>query len=170
MTEAANTRGRAHVVTVSDRSAAGVRADASGPAAARTLSHAGFAVAVSVVPDGAASVAVELTRVIADGARLVVTCGGTGISPTDRTPEGTREVLDRDLPGVAEEVRRRGTAASAHAVLSRGLAGVVDPGPLSAQGALVVNLPGKPAAVTQGLEVVLPLVGHVLSQLEGGDH
>lgn len=170
MTDAGGTRGRAHVVTVSDRSAAGARADASGPAAARVLSDAGFAVAVSVVPDGAAPVAAELMRVISGGARFVVTNGGTGISPTDRTPEGSREVLDRDLPGVAEEVRRRGAAASVHAVLTRGLAGVVDPGSLSAQGAFVVNLPGKPAAVLEGLEVVLPLVGHVLSQLEGGDH
>lgn len=151
----------AHVVTVSDRCHAGVREDASGPAAAAALEAAGYAVSRSVVPDGAASVSDALRAALAAGARLVVTSGGTGVAPRDRTPEGTRGVLDLELPGVGELLRS--ASGRPHAYLSRGVAGV-------SGNAVVVNLPGKPAAVTESLLVLLPLLPHLLDQLDGRDH
>lgn len=151
------------VITVSDRSAAGLREDASGPAAVAALGAAGFACASAVVPDGAESVAQALRDALASGARLVVTTGGTGVGPRDRTPEGTASVLDREIPGIAEELRRLGAAEKPAGMLSRGLAGV-------AGDALIVNLPGSPRAVASGMPVVLSVARHVIDQLGGGDH
>jgi len=156
-------------ITVSDRCAAGERPDRSGPALAEALRAAGHQVATYLVPDGEESVARVLREAIASGARLVVTTGGTGVGPRDRTPEGTVSVLDRELPGVAERIRAAGLAASPHAALSRGVAGVVD-ATGDRQGAFVVNLPGSPGAVADGIAVVLGLAGHVLAQLAGEDH
>ncbi len=152
------------VVTVSDRSSAGVREDASGPVAVDALREAGFAVDDAVVvADGAASVESALRRALDGGAALIVTTGGTGLSPRDETPEGTRRVIEREVPGIAEELRRRGAAEKPAAMLSRGLAGV-------AGGALIVNLPGSPAGVASGMPVVLSVARHVIDQLSGGDH
>lgn len=155
----------ARVITVSDRSAAGLREDRGGPLTVSLLRDAGFDCADAVVvPDGADNVEAALRAAIAMGAGLVVTTGGTGIAPTDRTPEGTARVLDRDLPGIAEELRRRGLADTPLSVISRGLAGIVDPG------TLVVNLPGSTRAVASGIAVLAELAPHVLDQLAGGDH
>lgn len=155
----------ARVITVSDRSSAGLREDRGGPLAASLLREAGFDCGdPAVVPDGADSVEAALRAAIATGAGLVVTTGGTGISPTDRTPEGTARVLDRHLPGIAEELRRRGLADTPLAVISRGLAGIADPA------TLVVNLPGSTRAVASGIAVLAELAPHVLDQLAGGDH
>lgn len=155
----------ATVVVVSDRCSRGEREDRSGPRAVELLRAAGLTVAEPVVvPDGAESVAAALAEVLASGARVVVTSGGTGVTPRDQTPEGTRGVIDRELPGLAEALRREGQTHVASAVLSRGLAGV------TAGGAVVVNLPGSTRAVEQGLAVLTPLLPHLLDQLVGGDH
>lgn len=155
----------ARVITVSDRSAAGLREDRGGPLAVSLLREAGFTCADAVVvPDGADSVEAALRAAVAEGPGLIVTTGGTGIAPRDRTPEGTARVLDRELPGIAEELRRRGLAETPLSVISRGLAGIVDPG------VLVVNLPGSTRAVASGITVIAEIAPHVLDQLAGGDH
>lgn len=155
----------ARVITVSDRSAAGLREDRGGPLAVSLLRDAGFDCGDPVVvPDGADSVETALRAAVATGAGLVVTTGGTGIAPTDRTPEGTAKVLDRELPGIAEELRRRGLADTPLSVISRGLAGI------AGTGTLVVNLPGSPRAVSSGIAVIAEIAPHVLDQLAGGDH
>ncbi len=129
------------------------------------LREAGFDCADAVVvADGVDSVATALRALIAEGTGLIVTTGGTGIAPTDRTPEGTARVLDREIPGIAEELRRRGLADTPMAVISRGLAGIVDPG------TLIINLPGSTRAVASGIAVIAELAPHVLDQLAGGDH
>lgn len=169
---------RARVITVSDRSARGERPDDSGPQAVARLAAEGYLVDAALVPDGAESVAEAIRAALNSGARLVVTTGGTGISPRDQTPEGTRPLLTRELPGIAEELRRDGARHTPFAVLSRGLAGIAHRGgaaeqgdaPDAVPGALVVNLPGSAAAVGQGLDVLLPLIPHVLAQLDGSDH
>ncbi|QEV99268.1 MogA/MoaB family molybdenum cofactor biosynthesis protein [Microbacterium caowuchunii] len=155
---------RAAMITVSDRTAAGLREDGSGPVGVALLRGAGWECADAVVvPDGADSVEGALRAALAAGAVLVITTGGTGVSPRDQTPEGTDRVIERDLPGIAEELRRRSGAEKPAGLLTRGRAGVT-------AGALVVNLPGKPAAVASGMPVVLAVAAHVIDQLAGGDH
>lgn len=153
------------VITVSDRSAAGERADLTGPLLADQLQQAGYRVENQLIPDGEASVGAAI-RTAARRSRVVITTGGTGVGPRDRTPEGTRPELAWELPGIPELLRAEGRAVAPHAVLSRGLAGVIDTG----QGAFVLNLPGNPKAATEGLALVLPLLPHLLDQLSGGDH
>jgi len=164
------TSDRVAVITVSDRCARGEAEDRSGPTAVWLLRQAGLTdVATHLVPDGVEPVRDVLRTALDDGARLVFTTGGTGITPRDLTPEGTREVLDYEVPGIAEAVRQRGTGAGVPAAaLSRGLAGVASAS--DGTRALVVNLPGSSGGVRDGLEVVLNLWRHVRSQLDGGDH
>lgn len=157
---------RAAVVTVSDRAAGGAREDASGPIAVAALREVGFSCDDAViVPDGADSVERALTALVVAGVQLVITTGGTGVAPRDQTPEGTARVVTRQIPGIAEELRRRGAAEKPAGLLTRGIAGVVDP-----HGVLVVNLPGSPAGVAAGMPVVVSVARHVIDQLGGGDH
>lgn len=157
---------RAAVVTASDRAASGERPDATGPALVARLAGAGYTCdAAIVVADGQESVADGIRRALDAGARLVLTTGGTGVGPRDRTPEATQTVIDREVPGLAELLRREGAASTPMAALSRGIVGVVD-GP----GAVIANLPGSTRGATEGLETLLPLLPHVLDQLTGGDH
>ena len=153
----------AHVITVSDRAAAGVREDLSGPTGADLLTAAGWSTGVTIVPDEPEEIASAVRAAIADGSRLIVTAGGTGIGPRDVTPEATLPLLSPVIPGIAEELRRVGAVNIPTALLSRGVAGIHG-------GALVVNLAGSPGAVRDGIPVILSLVDHILSQHAGGDH
>ena len=152
----------AAVLVASTRAAAGVYADRTGPIIAAWLRERGFGEVDSVVVADA-DVAPALQRLIADQPDLVLTTGGTGVAPGDRTPEATRALLDAELPGIPEEVRRRGAAVSASALLSRAVAGV-------AGRTIVVNLPGSAGGVRDGLAVLGEVLDHLLDQLSGGDH
>jgi molybdenum cofactor synthesis domain-containing protein len=155
---------RALVVTVSTRGASGERPDTAGPALAAGIAGIGFTVdGPQIVQDGDA-VGQALRAAIQDGYDVVVTTGGTGVTPHDLTPEQTRPLLDRELPGIAEAIRTMGVANGAPmAVLSRGLAGVADR-------TVIVNLPGSPKAIPDGLAVLAPLLVHLVDQVRGGDH
>ncbi|WP_222269087.1 MogA/MoaB family molybdenum cofactor biosynthesis protein [Modestobacter marinus] len=155
---------RAVVVTASNRAAAGVYADRSGQVLAEGLRALGFSVdGPHVRPDDLGRLEEVLREAVASGADVVLTTGGTGLSPTDVTPEATRAVLEREAPGIAEAVRRAGEQEVPTSVLSRGIAGV-------AGRTLIVNLPGSTGGVRDGLAVLGPLLPHVVSQLRGGDH
>jgi molybdenum cofactor synthesis domain-containing protein len=156
---------RAVVITASNRASEGVYEDRSGQALADGLRGLGFTVeGPHVRPDDVDELSAVLRASVDMGFDVVLTTGGTGLSPTDVTPEATRAVLEREAPGIAEAIRRYGADNGVPtAVLSRGLAGI-------AGRTLIVNLPGSTGGVRDGLAVLGPLLPHIVSQLRGGDH
>lgn len=152
------------VITASNRSAAGVRPDTSGPILVAGLRELGLEVADPlVVPDGE-PVGEALRAAVASGIDLILTTGGTGLSPTDRTPEMTRLVIDREVPGLADAIRDHGTKHGiATAVLSRGIAGL-------AGRVLVINAPGSPGGCRDAIAALSPVLIHALDQISGLDH
>jgi molybdenum cofactor synthesis domain-containing protein len=155
---------RALAVTVSNRAAAGIYADTSGPVLAELLRSAGCETdGPVVIPDGA-TVEIALRDAVAAGYDVVVTTGGTGLTPGDLTPEMTRLVIDREIPGIGEAIRAAGVAVGIpSAMLSRGLAGL-------AGTTLIVNLPGSTGGVRDGMAVLQAVIAHALDQAGGGDH
>lgn len=147
------------VLTASDRSAAGERDDASGAIIAERLAGIGLTVERAVVPDDAPTIEAALRRAIASH-RLIVTTGGTGLTPRDVTPQATRTVLDYEVPGLAEAMRAAGRAKTPLADLSRSLAGV-------AGRTLILNLPGSPRAAAESLDAILAAIPHALETLAG---
>lgn len=153
----------ARVIVASNRAATGVYPDRTGPVIVEWLAQRSFEVPEPLVVEDGEPVARALRECVDAGAHVVITTGGTGISPTDRTPEATAPLLDYQLPGVADAVRAAGRDKVPTAVLSRGLAGV-------AGRSLVVNLPGSRGGVKDGLHVLADILDHAVDQLAGGDH
>ena len=153
------------VVTCSNRSAAGEREDTSGPILVAALRDAGFDVdsEAIVVADDEAAIASLLTRLAEAGHRLILTTGGTGLTPTDVTPTATRRVIDREAEGLAELMRAAGLASTPMAALSRGVVG-------TRGSTLIANLPGSPKGASESFAALLPVLRHALDQLAGGDH
>lgn len=155
---------RAAVITCSDRSHGELRHDESGPLLASLLTDLGFEVGpVTVVADDEQGIANALLSAVDSDVDLVVTTGGTGLAPRDVTPEATRQVIEREAPGLAEALRQYGRERVPTTILSRAVAGVTG-------STLIVNLPGSTSGVRDGVAVLAPVIGHAVAQLRGGDH
>jgi molybdenum cofactor synthesis domain-containing protein len=154
----------AGIITVSDKGSRGEREDLSGPAIKELLTSLPAEVKFSaVIPDDTAVIAATLRECSDDRALdLIVTTGGTGVSPRDVTPEATREVIDKEIPGMAEVMRLEGLKKTPHAMISRALVGI-------RRQSLIVNLPGSPKAVKENLLVLLPALAHALAKIKGDE-
>jgi molybdopterin adenylyltransferase len=151
----------AHVVTVSDGAFHGKREDRSGPVLVDLLSRAGFEVSgPEVVPDEAERIVEALTTAVARAVDLVVSTGGTGLGPRDVTPQAMATILDYEVPGIAETMRRAGASSTPMAALSRSMAGV-------RERTLIISVPGSPKGASESLEAVMPMVGHAIQLLHG---
>lgn len=156
-------RYKAAILTISDRCAAGEREDKSGPVCAEILAQMGFEVAaLAIVPDEAHQIAEEIVR-LSRVAHLVITTGGTGVGERDITPEATRSIINREIPGLAEMMRAAGLAKTPLAAIHRGVCGLLD-------ATVVVNLSGSPKAVTEQLEPLSAVLPHVVASAQGDCH
>jgi molybdenum cofactor synthesis domain-containing protein len=154
---------RAAVLIASDRAASGARPDETLPLLTRSLSGLGIDVAASaVVPDDKNEIVAQLTEWSNSKIDLILVSGGTGVSPSDVTPEATLDVIDRRIPGIEEEMRRASARVTRYAMLSRAVAGI-------SGSTLIVNLPGKPRAAVENFSVVAPVVSHAVELIRGGN-
>lgn len=154
----------AGILTISDKGSRGEREDTSGPGLAAMLTPQGFSVAAyTVVPDEVPAIQKTLLEwVDTQGIDLILTTGGTGMAPRDLTPEATRPLLEREVPGIGEAMRQASLLKTPNAILSRGIAGI-------RQQSLIINLPGSSKAASENLEAVLPALAHALYKLKGGE-
>lgn len=151
----------AQVITVSDRAFAGAMSDTSGPAVVAILQRGGFDVlGPEVVPDDGVLITDAIVAAISRGTDLVVTTGGTGLGPRDFTPQATEALVDYQVPGIGEQMRRAGEASTPMSALSRASAGVLGR-------TLIINLPGSVKGATESLEAVMPILGHAVQLLHG---
>lgn len=151
------------VITASTRASKGVYDDVSGDLLDESLTEMGFRVTRVLLPDDQQRLTEAISTAVGDHADLIVTTGGTGLSPTDITPEATAPIITKPVPGVAEAIRSYGATKTPYAVMSRGLSGV-------AGGTFIINLPGSKGGAKDGIAVLTPLLPHIISQLRGGDH
>ncbi len=155
---------KAAVITCSDRSAAGVRDDVSGVLLVQGLKDAGYDIdGPVVVRDEVEAIRAAVRAAVDSGAEVVLTTGGTGLAPSDVTPEAVQPLLERLIPGVAEALRSTSSVAVPTSILSRGVAGTIG-------ATVVVTLPGSPGGARDGLAVLVPVLPHLHAQLAGGDH
>ena len=151
------------ILTISDKGSRGEREDTSGPGLRKILEKNGFSVAASeIVPDQEEAIAETMRRwVDKDEIDLIVSTGGTGVSPSDVTPEATRPLIDKEIPGISEAMRQASLQKTPNAMLSRGIAGI-------RKKSLIINLPGSEKAARENIEAVLPTLSHAIYKIKGG--